>query len=158
MTPRETMLLFHCFHFYYYFSSLLIYLSFCAKTSKVICDWALNDGVPAPPEPAAAAPAVAEGRCAAAEGGWSFNHRLQRRTLPHQTGGFQVVPAAGQLIWWDCRMQGRDREKGEWEPYAGAKVWPGEIRCVHGCKVLPQSLKVVYWWHSAVTAARLPVS
>lgn len=82
-----------------------------ATTSGLMNNEPVTMRISASPESAAAS-AVAQGCCAAAEGGWSFNDRLQRRTLPHQTGGFEVVPAARQLIWRECRMQGGDREKG----------------------------------------------
>lgn len=95
----------------------------------------------APPEPAAAS-SVAERRCAAAKGSWSFNHRLQRRTLPHQTGGFLVVPAARQLIWWECRTQGRERKR-ERKACDQVGLTASEIKAVQGCKMLPLSLEGV---------------
>lgn len=63
-----------------------------------------------PPELAVAS-IVAEGCCAAAEGGRGFDYRLKRRALPHEAGRFQVLTAAGQFIWKKGRKQERERGK-----------------------------------------------
>lgn len=100
----------------------------------------------APPEPAAAS-AVAEGRRAAAEGGRTLNHRLQGGTLPHQTGGLQVVPAAGQLLWGRrSRMQ-----EGRWA--AGMDGRRGYLLapCSHSSSTGRLPDRHSNYWHAGVT-------
>lgn len=63
-----------------------------------------------PPELAVAS-IVAEGCCAAAEGGRGFDYRLKRRALPHEAGRFQVLTATRQFIWRKERKQEREGGK-----------------------------------------------